>query len=208
MDQLLLRTRKVYYPKGLIIFSEGDPGDFLLVILKGQVKIVLFGEGGEEVLLYKLGQGAFFGELALLDQCPRSATVVTLDDTHCLQLRAEEFENFIQNDRKLCSKILVHLSGRVRDMTDQIRSLSTQDVYGRIIRCYIRLARQSGEIDTSRIEVENPPSQKELANMISSTRETVNRALKVLQVNGFITEIQGRVILENKAIKQYFPFSL
>ena len=93
-------------------------------------------------------------------------------------------------------------------MTDHIRSLSTLDVYGRIIRGFIRLARQTGKFDSTHIEIENPPSQQELANMIGSTRETINRALKVLLVNGYIKEVKGKVIIEEKALKQYFQFSL
>ena len=203
IDQLLAQTRKLHYPKGSVVLNEGDPGDYMLIILKGGVKVVLFGERGQEMLLYKLGSGDFFGELALVDQAPRSATVITVEETDFLQLVAKEFQALIQKDHVLCDKILRHLSGRVRDLTEQIRTLSMFDVYGRLVRCFIRLARQSVKKHDSPVFIEDPPSQQELANMIGCSRETVSRAMKVLLGNGYLKDTKGKLRIEDRALKEY-----
>jgi len=79
IDLILDNAREQRYPRGSIVFYEGDPGDFLMVVISGKVKVVLLGEGGQEIILAMLGPGNFFGEMAILESAPRSATVMTIE---------------------------------------------------------------------------------------------------------------------------------
>jgi len=81
LDLAASSSRRLKYPKKSIVFQEGDPGDFLLVILRGRVKVTLLGEEGRETIVAILEPPAFLGEVALLDESPRSATVMTLEAT-------------------------------------------------------------------------------------------------------------------------------
>src|SRR5207247_954755 len=84
------------YPKNSVILFEDDPGDALYVVAKGQVKVVLIGEDGREVILSVLGEGEFFGEMALIDDEPRSAHVIAMEDSTLYVLRREDFQGILE----------------------------------------------------------------------------------------------------------------
>ena len=86
-------TRERSYPKGSVIVFEDDPGDALFLVAAGQVKVVLIAEDGREVILSVLGEGSFFGEMAVIDEEPRSAHVIAMDDSSLLVLRREDFHS-------------------------------------------------------------------------------------------------------------------
>ena len=113
LDLITASVRQVSYPKGNIVFYEGDPGDFLLIVLSGRVKVVLLGESGQEINLATLGEGSFVGEMSLLDGAPRSATVVTMDKSTLLQLPREQFLELIWKHQGMAMKLLIsHMSRR------------------------------------------------------------------------------------------------
>lgn len=206
IDQLLAKARPIYYRKGSLVFNEGDPGNFLLVIRSGQVKITLPKEGGEELFLFKLGEGHFFGELTLLDETPRAATVTTTAPTEFLKIDGDDFRTLIESNKEFQRKILAHLSRRIREANHRARILSIFDSYEKILRCLLQLAHDSSRTEETSIEIENPPSQHELANMVGCTRETVNRTLKVLEINGYIERSTKKIKLNTSMLKHYwFP---
>src|SRR2546428_9545516 len=86
-------TRERSYPRNSVILFEDDPGDALYIVSTGQVKVVLIGEDGREVILSVLGDGDFFGEMALIDDEPRSAHVIAMKDSQLLVLRRDDFQN-------------------------------------------------------------------------------------------------------------------
>ncbi len=186
------------------MFCEKEPGDFMLLVLTGQVNIVIYGEENEELLLHKLGPGSFLGELALLDQAPRAATVITATDADFLQLMGTEFRELLKSDHRLCTKIIDHLTSRVRDMTNQLRMLTMGDVYEKILRCLVRLAKQNAKIERELYVIDPIPPQQELATMIGCSRETVNRAIRDLKTTGFIKEQDGCLRIEERALKKYW----
>jgi len=205
LDLITISTRQVSYPKGNVVFYEGDPGDFLLIILSGKVKVVLLGESGQEINLAALGEGSFFGEMSLLDGAPRSATVVTLGKSTFLQLPRQQFLELIWNHQGIAMKILLtHMSRRIREADEYIRTLSMFDVYGRTVRCLIRLAQQQGVRNSERIVIRSRPSHKELASMINCSRESVTRAIHTLQENGYVSTTKTDIIIERRALEHYW----
>jgi CRP/FNR family cyclic AMP-dependent transcriptional regulator len=197
--------REMHYPEGSIVFHEGDIGDFLLLIVEGKVKVVLFGEQGQETILRTMNPGTFFGELSLIDEAPRSASVVTLENSSFLQLKREVFLEVLRMHPNISLKVLRQLSVRVRDLTEEIRSLTMFDIYGRVLRCLVRLGQAQGKREKATIILLSPPTNQDLARMIGCARETVSRAMKVLQENEYLKTVSHGLQIQERALKQYWP---
>src|SRR4029078_3376754 len=137
-------TREKSYPKGSVILFEDDPGDSLFVVRDGRVKVVLIGEDGREVILGVLGVGEYFGELSLIDDRPRSAHVIAMEDSNLLVLRREDFRKRVESSPRVGRAPLTELSRRLRRADDKIGGLVLLDVPGRIARLLLDLAEESG----------------------------------------------------------------
>ena len=204
LAHLLSKSHRVRHPKGSVVFFQGDEGDELVIILKGKVQVLLLGRQGEELIFRTLGPGGFLGELALLDPSPRSATVMTVEAAELLQIKHGPFLEILQNNPNLSQKLLTHLARHVRDLTDQLNTMANFDVYGCIIRCLLRMASESGEVEESQVVLRQPVSVQELAQRIGNRRETVSRALKVLEDTQFIKRTKEGLVLTHRAIKRYW----
>jgi len=181
-------ARERPYPRNSVIVFEDDPGDALFVVAQGQVKVVLVGEDGREVILAVLGPGDFFGELALIDDEPRSAHVIAMDDAQLLVLRRDDFHQALESHPRLALALLRTLSRRLRHADDQIGSLVLLDVFGRVARLLLDLAEKSSDGTMIR-----RVRHATLAQMIGSSRETVSRTLRELAERGLI-EVSPRGI--------------
>src|SRR5208283_1023144 len=127
-------TREKTYPKGSVILFEDDPGESLFIVRAGRVKVVLVAEDGREVILGVLGVGDHFGELALIDDQPRSAHVIAMEDTTLLVLRREDFRQRVESTPAVAWALLTELSRRLRRADGKIGGLVLLDVPGRIAR--------------------------------------------------------------------------
>ena len=174
-------TREKSYPKGSVILFEDDPGDSLFVVREGRVKVVLIGEDGREVILGVLGVGEYFGELSLIDDRPRSAHVIAMEDSNLLVLRREDFRKRVESSPSVAWSLLTELSRRLRRADDKIGGLVLLDVPGRIARLLLDLAEESG---TNAIE--KSLTHQTIAQMIGASRETVSRAMREFQDQGWI----------------------
>jgi CRP/FNR family cyclic AMP-dependent transcriptional regulator len=186
-------TREKSYPKGSVILFEDDPGDSLFVVRDGRVKVVLIGEDGREVILGVLGVGEYFGELSLIDDRPRSAHVIAMEDSNLLVLRREDFRKRVESSPSVAWSLLTELSRRLRRADDKIGGLVLLDVPGRIARLLLDLAEESG---TNAIE--KSLTHQTIAQMIGASRETVSRAMKDFQDAGWITVERRRIALADR----------
>ena len=136
-------------PKKNVVFQEGEAGEVLLIILSGKVKVLLSGKDGQEFILAMLGPGNFFGEMAILESAPRSASVMTVEPCEFLLLSQKDVTALLKKYPGIALKILKNLSQRLRRTTEQIRSLVMFDIYGRVGRCLVNLAETQGEGPTA-----------------------------------------------------------
>lgn len=175
-------VREKSYPKGSVILFEDDPGDALFVVRSGRVKVVLLAEDGREVILGLLGVGEHFGELSLIDDRPRSAHVIAMEQSSILVLRREDFRRRVEASPVVAWALLQELSHRLRRADETIGSLVLLDVPGRIARM---LLDASLECDSDLIE--KPLTHQTIAQVIGASRETVSRALREFQDHGWVT---------------------
>ena len=187
-------TREKSYPKGSVILFEDDPGDSLFVVRDGRVKVVLIGEDGREVILGVLGVGEYFGELSLIDDRPRSAHVIAMEDSNLLVLRREDFRKRVESSPSVAWSLLTELSRRLRRADDKIGGLVLLDVPGRIARLLLDLAEESGAN-----AIEKTLTHQTIAQMIGASRETVSRAMKDFQDAGWITVERRRIAIADRA---------
>lgn len=189
---LLLRERS--YPKGSVILFEDDPGDSLFIVREGRVKVVLVSEEGREVILGILGVGDHFGELSLIDDEPRSAHVVAMEDSTLLALRREDFRRRVEANPAVAWALLVEMSHRLRRADDKIGSLVLLDVPGRIARVLLDASAEAGSDD-----IEKPLTHQTIAHVIGASRETVSRAMREFVEAGWIATEQRRIRITNRA---------
>ena len=193
LTQLTEVAREKQYPKGSIIVFADDPGDSLFVVREGRVKVVLVAEDGREVILGVLGVGDHFGELSLIDEQPRSAHVIAMEDATLLVLRREDFRRRVEATPQLAWALLVELSRRLRRADGKIGGLVLLDVPGRIARLILDAAADAGS-DT----IEKPLTHQTIAQMIGASRETVSRAMSEFQEAGLITVSHRRITVANR----------
>ena len=181
------------YPKNTIIVSEGDKTDSLYVILEGRVKVFVSDDSGNEVLLLTQGPGEYFGEL-VLDEGPRSASVMTLEPCRFLVVPQHDFRDFVVNNPAFALSLIEKLIGRVRSLTASVKSLALMDVYGRVARLLLELAeeRDGGLVIMHRL------TQQEIASRIGASREMVSRILKDLSTGGYLTQSRAGIVLHRK----------
>lgn len=183
------------FAKGeLIILAEAE-GDALFVIEEGQVKVSLVHEDGREVILSFLGPEEVFGELALLDSKPRSATVTAIAPTRLLVLRRADFQRLLLGAPQIAVSLLEELAGRLRRTDQQIEGLALFNVASRLSKTLLRLALERGVEVAEGYALETPPTHQQLANMTGSTRETVSRVLKQLESQGYIARRGGQILI-------------
>jgi len=186
-------TREKHYPKGSVILFEDDPGDSLFIVREGRVKVVLVGEDGREVILGVLGIGEHFGELSLIDDQPRSAHVIAMEDSVLLVLRRDDFRRRVEATPAVAWALLSELSRRLRRADGKIGGLVLLDVPGRIARLLLDFAAEGGG-DT----IEKPLTHQTIAQMIGASRETVSRAMREFQDAGWIGVAHRRISVTDR----------
>ncbi|HUQ45739.1 MAG TPA: Crp/Fnr family transcriptional regulator [Gemmatimonadaceae bacterium] len=186
-------TRERSYPKGSVILFQDDAGDSLFVLRAGRVKVVLIGEDGREVILGVLEPGAHFGELALIDDQPRSAHVIAMEDAQLLILRREDFRRRVEANPTVAWALLTELSRRLRRADVKIGGLVLLDVPGRIARLLLDLSDEAGTD-----AIDKPLTHQTIAQMIGASRETVSRAMKEFQDAGLITVERRRIAVGDR----------
>lgn len=188
-------TKEKFFPKGCIIFQQGEAGDVLFIIVSGKVRVILTDESGREIVLSELGVGEFFGEMAILDEDPRSAGVIAKEDTTLLMLNRKDFVQKVKEHPEIAFKLLREMSKRLRGANRMIESLAFLDVVGRITRLLLDIGLKEGKkIEDKWIIFKRPPHQ-EIADMIGSSRETVSRVMKRLVKEGYITYHGKEIVL-------------
>jgi CRP/FNR family cyclic AMP-dependent transcriptional regulator len=187
------RTVTRSYPKRAIIVTEGDDSDSLYLILSGRVKVYLADEHGKELILAIKGAGQYFGEMVLDDQ-PRSASVITLEPAQFAVLSRADFRAFLLRHPEVALLLIQNLIRLARGLNQNVRNLAMLDVYGRVARILLELAVEQG----GKLVIPEKMTQKDIAARVGASREMINRILRDLTTGGYVSMEAGRITI-NKA---------
>ena len=191
------------YAKDDVVFHADEIGDIFCLIKEGQVKVTMISPEGKEIILSMLGPGDFFGEMALLDDEPRSATVIAMEPLDLVTIWRADFLQILQENFSISKKLLATLSRRLRTASNRIESLATMDVYGRLARFFLDLAREHGKVlDNGYVAVTRPTHQS-IANMIGTSRETVSRLIHDLMRQNLLLSEGKTIYLRKTALDQF-----
>jgi CRP/FNR family cyclic AMP-dependent transcriptional regulator len=177
-------------PRSTTIMAGGDPTDSLYIVLSGRLKVMMSDAEGKEVILSILGPGEFFGEMGLIDDEPRSATVVTIEPCELLSIAKRDFKKCLAENFEMTQAVMRGLVKRLREADRKIGSLALLDVYGRVARLLMDMAET---VDGEKVVTKRLPKQ-DIAKMIGASREMVSRVMKDLQTGGYI-EMRGSTIV-------------
>lgn len=180
------------FRKSTVIISEDDATDSLYIILSGKVKVYLADDGGKEIELATEGPGSYFGEM-VLDDGPRSASVMTLETSTFSVVAKSEFKKFLTDNPEVAIHIIEKLIARTRVLTDNVKSLALLDVYGRVARLLLELAKEQD----GKLVISEKLTQQDIANRVGASREMISRIFKDLSIGGYI-KIADRKITINK----------
>ena len=184
------------YPRNSVIINEGEHSDSLYIIVSGRLKAFVSDDDGKEAVLSCMEKDEYFGELALLDDAARSASVMCLEDCTLSVISRQAFEDFLATHLELALPLLRGLARRVRVLTDNVKSLSLLDVYGRVAKLLLEEASEDGErLITSKM------TQQDIASRVGSSREMISRILKDLKLGGYI-DIEDKRIVINQPLPE------
>jgi CRP/FNR family transcriptional regulator, cyclic AMP receptor protein len=186
-----MRTRA--YPKKSVIISAHQAGDTFYILLSGQVKVMLIGEDGREVMLTLIRSGDFFGEMSLVDDELSPATVIAMEDSQLLLLHRDDFRRFLAELPGVAFGLLRALCTRLRDADSKIGGLILLDVPGRVARLFLRLADENDGV-----QVPKPPTHQVIAQMVGSSRETVSRTIRQFATQQLIETSRQRVVIKDR----------
>ncbi|HJV11327.1 MAG TPA: cyclic nucleotide-binding domain-containing protein, partial [Burkholderiales bacterium] len=164
-------------PRSTTIMAGGDPTDSLYIILSGRLKVMMSDSEGKEVILAILGPGEIFGEMGLIDDEPRSATVISIEPCELLSISKRDFKKCLQENFDMTMAVMRGLVKRLREADRKIGSLALLDVYGRVARLLLDMAEN---VDGEKVVTKRLPKQ-DIAKMIGASREMVSRVMKDLQ---------------------------
>lgn len=188
-------TRKEFGKKE-VIFHQGDPGEEFMILTSGSVKVELMNAEGKELTLTILTPYQFLGELALLDDVPRSATVISMEQSELLSINKRDFARILETLPRMSIPMLRQLTRRVRVLTDDIASMAFLDSYSRVTRKLLNLAEEMGEPAVNgHILIDRPLTHQQLANLVGTTRETVTKILNEMKDNGLLSIRRHRITI-------------
>ena len=180
--------------RGASVFREGDQGDQLYFIVSGKVKLGRTSPDGRESLLAILGPGELFGEMALFDPSPRTATATAVSETRLAGLKNESLNGLLRTRPEVSAQLLQALARRLRRTNDSLSDLVFSDVPGRVAKNLLQMAGRFGTRDGGVLRVTHDLTQEELAQLVGASRETVNKALADFAHRGWL-RLEGKSVL-------------
>jgi len=195
-NQLALLTGAVSrksFPRGTTIIAAGDVTESLYVVISGRLKVMISDDEEREVILAILGPNEFFGEMGLIDDQPRSASVVALEVCEILTLTRRDFKRCLAENFEMAMTVMRGLVKRLREADQKIGSLALMDVYGRVARLLLEMA----ETVNGQKVVTKKLAKQDIAKMVGASREMVSRVMKDLQSDGYIQVRPGSIFLHD-----------
>lgn len=199
LTALLARARIEQFKANAVIFRQGTPGQGLVAVLAGLVKITSQSPAGKEIVLSVISPGEVFGEMALLDGKPRSADATSITACQLLVIDRRDFVPFLEARPGVCMRMLAILCERLRATSGQVQDLLFLDLRAHLAKTLLRLAEAHGRPIEAGREISLKLSQRELGNLVGASRESINKQLGEWQAANLVAIKTGRVIIRDPA---------
>lgn len=198
LESLAAMAVSHHYAKNTIIVSEGDRSDTLFLILAGRVKIFVSDDSNRELVLGTQGAGEYFGEM-ILDDGTRSGSVMTLEPCHMAILTRESFRRFLAANPDAAIEVIRNLIRRCRALTENAKDLALLDVYGRLAKLLLSLARE----EDGRLVITEKLTKQGIGERIGASREMVSRIFKDLTAGGYLRVEGSKLVILRKPPANY-----
>ena len=189
--------RRHYKPRQTI-FSKHDPGSFMLAVLAGCVRVCIYSSEGREIALNLIQPGEILGEIAVLDGRPRTADAVAIDTVEALVIDRRDLLALLEERPAAAVAMLAMLCQRLRRTSGQVEALAFHDLPSRLAMLLLRLADDTGVATTDGVRIARPLAQRDLARLIGSTRESVNRQLRSWSSADIIANDGGHITIRDR----------
>ena len=191
-DQLCRYAKHSTLKRGATIFSKGDPGNSLVAVISGTVKISISSPDGRNAILNLIGAGEIFGEIALLDRQPRSADATANSNCELFIIDRREFIPFVRSQPTVAMKLIELLCERLRRTSDQVEQIILQNLPGRLASALLRLTERHKSAQGGRtIAI----TQQEISEMVGMTRESINKQLRVWAGRDWVRLEHGAIVV-------------
>ena len=198
LEQIVALVKTRSFKKNSVIVTQGDDTASFYIVVDGRLRVFRDDEDGNEVILNDLQKGSWFGELAMLADTTRSASVVTLEPSQLGIISKHDLEQLMVQNPRLTLGIAKFLARRVVELTEDVSDMAMLDVYGRVARTLEKHAREEdGRLITGRF------THQEIAAMVGASREMISKILKELKIGGYIEVEEKRIILQKKLPKAW-----
>ncbi len=198
LDQLIgLAVKKRYEPRAVVL-AKGDAALQIFVIARGRVKAITHGGAGRQAALSIMGPGEVFGEVAVFDGEPRSATITALEPCELLSLGRNDFVGFLERTPKVALKLIEVLSRRLRRLSERLEDTTFLELDARLAKELLRLAARYGKPTPRGRRIDLGLSQQELGDLVGASRESVNKQLRAWQDAGLVERAAGRLVLRDE----------
>ena len=189
VEPVISRLETMTLPRGRVVFTEGEPGDSLYIVLQGKIKLSRRAPDGRENVLAVMGPSDQFGELSVFDPGPRTATATAVTDVKLAKMPQSVLRPWLEAHPEIGERLLHVLARRLRRTNDSVADLIFTDVPGRVAKALLR--------------VKHDLTQEELAQLVGASRETVNKALADFVHRGWI-QLQGKsvVVLDEDRLRR------
>ncbi len=195
LDEILRFSTERRITRGATIFQQGDAGTSMMAVLRGRVRVSAVSGEGKEITLTTIGPGEVFGELALLDGKPRSNDVSAVEDTLLLVVERKHFLPFLGRNEDLYLRMIGVLCEKLRRTSLALEELALFELPARLARLLLKLADDYGRPGNGSIRIDLKVSQRDLANRVASSRETVNKQLRTWREDGVVDIDAGYIVI-------------
>lgn len=193
LDALERHAVVKHYRKNTVIIEKGDDANALFVLLKGRSKAYVADERGKEIILSEQGPGAVLGELALLADMPRTASVMTLEDSDLLVLSKRSFGECLEANPGIALNLIHSLARQVRTLTESVTDFALLDVYGRIAKILV-----DSSVEENGVRITPKLTHQQIADHVGASREMVSKILKDLKAGGYLSVTDKRYVIHRK----------
>jgi CRP-like cAMP-binding protein len=202
-DQLFQRFGREF-PKGTVLFREGEPGREMYVVQAGKVNITKTVRDTEKILA-TLGAGEFFGEMSILNNKPRSAGAIIAEDAKLLVIDPRTFEAMLRGNTEIAVRLIKKLGERLQEADDQIENLLLRDPASRLVHLLLQQAMRRGRQVAQGILV--AANMRELHARMGLRPEEVDEAIqKIVKARLIALVPDGALVFDTEKMKQYLEF--